>query len=234
MATNSKQRVLSQLFTCFAQQQEVTGKKGKNSLPVLEQFIFGICREGVTPAQAEAAFRRLLENFFDWNEIRVSSVREVAEALGDLPAPESRAQRIISFLQEVFELHYSFDLESLHKKGLKVAAKQLARYEAADSYHIAWVTQRSLGGHAIPVDEPTKRVARRLGLIDESNDEDDSVRSTLEHHVPKAKGTLFTDAVSVLAAEYCRSRPLCEQCPMNESCPKQLEPDKARSAATVS
>ena len=130
------------------------------------------------------------ERFFDWNEVRVSSLREIEEALADLPDAEHRAQRLISFLQEVFETTFSFDLESLHKKGLKQAAKQLGRYQAANDYAVAWVIHR-LGGHAIPVDGPILRVLRRLGLVDGDQDDTESLRATLEHLVPKVRGPLF-------------------------------------------
>src|SRR5258708_4923178 len=71
--------------------------------PVLEQFLYALCREGVTREQADCAYRGLREQFFDWNEVRVSSVRELADSLQSLPNSEARAQRIIEFLQEVFE-----------------------------------------------------------------------------------------------------------------------------------
>ena len=97
--------------------------------------------------------------FFDWNEVRVSTVPEVADALEGLPDAGAKAQRIVNFLQEVFEERYSFDLSDISKKGLKQAAKQLARYKGgATDFVVAWVTQRALGGHAVPLDAPTLRV----------------------------------------------------------------------------
>ena len=117
----------------------------------------------------------------------------------DLSEAEVRANRLISFLQEVFETTYSFDLESLHKKGLKQAAKQLSRYQAANDYAVAWVIQQSLGGHAIPLDSPSLRVLRRLGLIEEELADPESLRTSLEHLIPKARGPLFTELMSALA-----------------------------------
>ena len=72
----------------------------------------------------------------------------------------------------MFETEFSFDLDKqLLKKGLKLAAKQLASYQAANDYIGAWVMQRSLGGHAIPLDAPTLRCGRRLGLLDGNHDD---------------------------------------------------------------
>jgi endonuclease-3 len=217
----NKQRLLHQIFSTLGKGCKQDSAEAR---PVLEQFLYALCREGATRAKAERAYRNLREQFFDWNEIRVSSVRELAEVLLDLPDPEVRAQRIVDFLYEVFETEFSFDLEGLHKKGLKQAAKQLARYQAANDYVVASVIQKSLGGHAIPLDPPTLRVIRRLGLTDGDPDDLEAARASLEHLVPKARGSQFSDAVSRLADDVCHeSEPLCGECPLASDCPTAQE-----------
>jgi endonuclease III len=231
--TTNKQRVLTQIFAGQpkAGSHRDAGESKSEASPVLEQFLFALCREGVTRERGERAFRALRERFFDWNEIRVSSSREVAEVLADMPAAETRAQRIIDFLQEVFETTFSFDLEVLHKKGLKQAAKQLSRYQAANDYAVAWVIQQSLGGHAIPLDGPSLRVLRRLGLIDEAGGDLEALRTSLEHQIPKARGPLFNDLVSAVAEEFCwEADPACPSCPLATACPTGMEAAAAAAA----
>jgi endonuclease-3 len=215
--TTNKQRVLTQLFTTLKKRYDPSEPEVR---PVLEQFLYAICREGASRIQADRAFRNLQERFFDWNEIRVSSPREIEEALGNIPDAENRAQRLISFLQEVFETTFSFDLEPLHKKGLKQAAKQLSRYQAANDYAVSWVIQHSLGGHAIPLDAPSLRVVRRLGLIDGSEHDLESLRTSLEHLIPKSRGSLFIEVISAMAHDPAWEdqfdglpRPLGHECP---------------------
>ena len=224
MATTiNKQRLLTSILSRAPRSSEGEGPRA-----VLEQFIYGLCRENATPEQADRAFRRLREHFFDWNEVRVSSQRELEDAFAGLGHPEARAQRLVSFLQEVFETTFSFDLEGLQKKGLKQAAKQLSRYQAANEYAVSWVVQRTLGGHAIPLDAPTLRCARRVGLAEAGGDEAEA-RASLEHLVPKAKGPAFTDQVSQLAGEYCwEDEPNCPACPLSGECAT------AQEAAAVS
>ncbi len=219
-ATINKQRVLTQVLAELPKGTDDRDSGKSQGRPVLEQFLFAVCREGTTREKAEKAFRTLRESYFDWNEIRVSGVREVADAIAELPRSEARAQRIIGFLQEVFETTFSFDLEGLQKKGLKEAAKKLDRFEAANDYSVAWVVQQSLGGHAIPVDPPTLRVARRMGLV-ELDETPMAVRAHLEHIIPKAKGTAFTDFVSKLADDFCLAEaPQCTRCSFAQHCPK--------------
>ena len=218
MATTiNKQRLLTHLYTALKKAYDPDNAINR---PVLEQFIYALCREGATREQADEAFRNLCECFFDWNEVRVSSARELEETLADLSEPDVRAQRIISFLQEVFETTFSFDLEPLHKKGLKQAAKQLARYQAANDFAVSSVVQQSLGGHAIPLDVPSLRVLRRLGLIEEDEDDLEAIRASLEHQVPKARAPQFCDLISFVADKLCcEDAPRCAACPLAAECP---------------
>jgi len=216
MATTiNKQRTVNHVVQAGGLPADEAGE----SLPVLEQFIFALCRENATGEQARQAYHTLKTRFFDWNEVRVSTVRELEEAMAGLSNAESRAQRLVSFLQQVFEESFSFDLECMHKKGVKQAARSLMEYKAATPYVSAWVTQRSLGGHAIPIDEPTLRCSRRLGLVEASMEDLEATRATLEHIVPKAKGPGFTDAISNLAEDFCwEDTPDCGKCPLHQEC----------------
>jgi endonuclease III len=221
VATN-KQRIISQVFSALKKQYE-PGEPAER--PVLEQLLYAVLREGSTREQADRAFRKLQDRFFDWNEIRVSSPHEIEEALDGLSNRAARAQRLVGLLQEVFETTFSFDLESLHKKGLKQSAKQLGRYQSANDYVVAWVLQQTLGGHAIPLDEPTLRVLRRLGLLDEGDaDNLEAARASLEHQIPKARGPLFNELMSLVARDYCHEKaPNCPACPLRGDCPTGQE-----------
>jgi endonuclease III len=222
--TTNKQQVLSTALTTLKKKFPAPPEPDKR--PILEEVLYAICREGVPSATADAAFQRLRERFFDLNEIRVSTIQEVADALAPLPEAGDRAKRIVDFLQEHFERTYSFTLEDLEKKGLKQAAKQLARYKdkGVTDFVVAWVTQRSLGGHAVPLDEPTLRVLRRLGVIEEEIDDLEAVRGSVEHYIPKAKGYEFTEELIQHAATICvANNPQCPVCPLKSDCPTGQE-----------
>lgn len=192
--------------------------------PVLEQMLYAVCREGTTSELADKGFARLRDEFFDWNEVRVSQADEVAASLTGLPDGHGRAERLIGLLQEVFETTFSFDLEAsagVDKKGLKGAAKYLGRLQGASDFAIANVLQHSLGGHAIPLDGPALRALRRLGLVDEDARNDvETIRAGLEHLVPKAKGAQLAELLSLLAKDLCwEDAPNCPACPLKADCP---------------
>jgi endonuclease-3 len=214
--TTHKQRQLTQLLSALKNRYGAAVPAGR---PLLEEFVYAVCREGTTRDKADRAYRNLTERFFDWNEIRVSSQREVEEALADLPDPEVRAQRLISLLQEVFETTFGFDLEPLQRKGIKQAVRQLARYQGASDYAVGWLTREGLGGHAVPVDAPSLRVLRRLGLLDAGLDDPEVLRSLLEQLIPRARAAQFGDLVSAVADEFClEDEPRCPSCPLCGEC----------------
>jgi endonuclease III len=229
-STTNKQQSINQILNLL--------KKHFNSpelekRPVLEELLYGVLREGATRPQADKAYRTLQERFFDWNEVRVSAPQEVAEAIADLPDATVKSERLIGILQEVFETTYSFRLDDIDKKGVKNAAKQLGRMEDVNDYAVAWVLQQALNGHALPLDTPSLRALRRLGLIEEEVGDLEVLRGSLEHQIPKAKGTLFLEGISEVAKEYCwEENPHCSACPLKGECPTgQARPqNETRSA----
>lgn len=226
-AITNKQQLLTQAQTALKKRFPLAvAAELPEPRPLLEELIFAICREASTAADADAAYARLRKAFLDWNEVRVSTVQEVADVLRPLSGSGGRAKRIIGLLQEVFEDKYSFDLSDLGKKGLKDTARKLRFYkEGVDDYAVAWVVQRALGGHAIPLDEPTLRVLRRLGVIEEVEpDSLEGLRGSIEHVIPKNRGPEFTDLMSVHAQELCtETDPNCPACPLKSDCPTGQE-----------
>jgi endonuclease-3 len=215
-ATN-KQKILDHVLTALKKRYDVAEAPTRS---VLEHLLYAIVREGTTTEKADVAFQNLNERFVDWNEVRVSTVQELCDAIGPLPDVATRAQRIIGVLQEWFEMTYSFDMEEIAKKGLKEGAKKISRLNDSNDFSVAWVMQHGLAGHAIPLDNATLRVLRRLGVLDGESESLESLRGTIEHFVPKAKGSLFVELLSQFADDSCtQDNPKCAKCPLIDDCP---------------
>jgi len=221
-AITNKQQLLAKAHALLVKRFPLPPVEPETGRTVLEELVYATCREGTTTADADLAYGALRKAFIDWNEVRVSTVPEVADVLRPLPQPGGRAKRIIALLQAVFEERYSFDLSDVLKKGLKDTARKLRFYkEGVTDYAVAWVMQRTLGGHAIPLDAPTLRVLERLGVAEPGEpDEAESLRGSIEHLIPKAKGPEFTELMSVHAKELCiEGTPRCAACPLKADCP---------------
>jgi endonuclease III len=231
-ATTNKQQLLNSVFNLLKKKYGEPEEMPK--MTILEQLLFAICREDATPELANKAWAKLKDpnNFVDWNEARVSTVHEVSDALRCLSHPGDRARRIISVLQDWFEMTYSFDMEEIAKKGLKEGGKKVARIKGVEDFGVAWVTQHGLAGHAIPLDDSTLRLMIRLGVLDEGAEKDEATRGTVEHFVPKARGTQFVELITLASQEYCLEVPRCPNCPLLPECPTGLE--NTRSGNTTS
>ena len=165
MATQSKSQFLTDVHAQLKRRYKPKPDRSAGRLSVLEAVVYGICHEDATREQANQALSRFKDQFFDWNEVRVSPIAEVQETLADIPDPQGRAERIRRFLRQLFSKTYGFSLEPLTKKPLKEALKVLHAYEAFSSdYVTATVIQQALGGHAIPIDSATRRALERLGI----------------------------------------------------------------------
>lgn len=168
---------------------------------VLEHLLFAACLENAHYDVAEESFLALVHNFFDWNEVRVSTVRELSEVMARLPEPAAAATRVKNNLQSVFETNYSFDLEELRKLNLGPATERIAKLRGATPFTTAYVVQAALGGHSIPLDAGTLGVLR---LLDVATDEDvkNGTIAGLERAIAKPKGVEFGSLVHQLGADF--------------------------------
>ena len=230
MASPSKAQLLTEVHALLKKRYKLEPRPER--LSVLEAVVTGICHEGTTREQANQALSRFKDDFFDWNEVRVSSLEEIQGVLAGLPDPENRAFRLRRFLRQLFEKTYSFALDGLSKKPLKESVKSLQEFEALHSdYVMATVVHQALGGHAIPVDGPIRRGLERLGVV-EAGTADTDVRSWLERAVPKNRASEFADLMEELTHDTCvEGPPDCPRCDLRKICPTgqvRMRADKER------
>ena len=120
--------------------------------PLLEQLLLACCLENAPYDKAETAYAAITESYFDLNEVRVSGIAELAEAMRGLSDPKAAAANLKQILQSVFEATYSFDIESLKKLNLGVAVKRMQMWKGATPFVVSYAIQVALGGHSIPLD----------------------------------------------------------------------------------
>ena len=98
MATQSKSQFLTDVHAQLKRRYKPKPDRSAGRLSVLEAVVYGICHEDATREEANQALSRFKDQFFDWNEVRVSPIAEVQETLADIPDPQGRAERIRRFL----------------------------------------------------------------------------------------------------------------------------------------
>ena len=168
---------------------------------VLEHLLYACCLENSRHADVDDVFARLTEAYFDWNEVRVTTVTELAEVMASLIDPVDSAKRLKTTLQSVFETHYAFDIDALRKQNLGKSIKDMERYKGISPFILAYVTQNALGGHAIPVNSGLMEVFTLLGLTSDDEAEEGKTPG-LERAIPKNKGPEFASLVHQFGVDF--------------------------------
>ena len=168
---------------------------------VTEHLIFACCLEDARYEAAEEAFAALVHTFFDWNEVRVTSISELSEVMSCLPDPRLAANRIKRVLHAVFEAQFNFDLEDKRKKNLGPTIKWLEGLDGTSRFSVAYAVQSALGGHSIPIDTGTMSVLRLLDLVTDKDVAAGEVPG-LERAIAKSKGAEFGSLLHQFGADF--------------------------------
>lgn len=161
-----------------------------DQLPPLDQLITSFLTFDTTRKQAETAYARLNNHFIDLNDMRVSSVEEIAEVIGDrYTKSEERACRIRMSLQEVYLREHRMELSNLIPMNKRDVKNYLESFEGMHQFVSASVLLLSVEGHAIPVDD---QLYQRLIKDEVVNPEAtiDEVVGFLEHQIRADDGVV--------------------------------------------
>jgi hypothetical protein len=167
---------------------------------VLEHLLYACCLENARFEVADEAYARLKELYFDWNEVRVTTVLELAEVLVSLPDAPAAAQRIKKSLQSIFEGAYTFDLEHLKKQNLGKSEKDLEKVAGLTPFGRAYIAQHALSGHAIPVSIGAIDALYAVSALTEG-EADKMLVPGLERAIPKNKGSEFGSLLQQFGAD---------------------------------
>ncbi len=170
------------------------------SRPLLDQVLFACCLENAPPEAAEKALQKLVESAYDLNEIRVTTVAELAESLHGLPDPSSAALALRRVLQSVFESTYTFSLDNAKKHSLAHGLKTLEHLHGASPFVVHHVASTALGGHFIPLDQGALAALYLCGAITKAEYDAGKVTG-LDRIIPKKSGQEFSALLHMFGIE---------------------------------
>ncbi|MGL4512407.1 MAG: hypothetical protein ACRCT8_04895 [Lacipirellulaceae bacterium] len=199
-ATNRAQRLVKLVATLKKRYKVVLPAER----PLFESLLYACLVENSSHEAAAKSIEHLESNYFDWNEVRVSTRGELAEALKPLNDPAESADRLKRALQSVFESIYAFDLEPLKKQNLGLSVKQIGGYDGVTPFAVAYVTQNGLGGHAIATNEGLLIALQAFDIISEA-ERGKHVVPGLERAIPKNKGAEAFSLLHQLGVEVGKS-----------------------------
>ena len=199
MNASNRQALINKTYKTLKKYYQPVAPPADRSL--LEHLLYACCLENAKHESVDEVFARLEQNYFDWNEVRVTTIAELTEAMASLPDAAEASKRLKRTLQSVFETQYSFDLEFLKKQNLGKAMKELERYAGVTPFAVSYVAQNALGGHSIPVTGGAFRALVVLGVISESEAAKKRIPG-MERAIPKSKGVEFASLLHQLGVDY--------------------------------
>jgi endonuclease III len=202
MAAKSRADLILSLFKFCKKEYSATLPPSNRS--VIEQMLYGCCLENSSTEAADEAFAKLQENFFDWNEIRVTTASELAELMKRCTYPKQTAVSVKKTLHGIFESYYQFDLDFLRKENLSKAIAQFEKFKGVSPFVVNYVSQNGLGGHSIPIDRAMMLLFYTLGIATEAEASGHHITG-LERTIPKSQGAEFFGCVHQFAVTFLAS-----------------------------
>ena len=201
-ASTNRAALINKLFKVAKKHFELI--KPPADRPVMEHMLYACCLEDTEYEIADEVFAKLQQDFFEWNEVRVTTVKELSEVMKKVYQPEVAALRLRRTLHGMFEAHYQFDLEFLKRDNLGRAMQTMERYRGITPFIVSYTAQSGLAGHSIPVDNSLLYLLYIIGAINESELEKRKIPG-LARIIPKAKGVEFSSYVHQLAVAFYKS-----------------------------
>jgi len=159
--------------------------------PLMEHILYASLLEDTPADLADEGFAKCEQEYFDWNEVRVTTVTELAEVLSRLPSATAAAMRLKKNLQSIFETFYNFDIDHLKKENLGKAVAKFEAMPGISPFVLSYLVQHGLGGHAIPVDSSSMKIMMLSGVVSDTEAASGKVPG-LERTIPKNRALEFS------------------------------------------
>ena len=188
----------------------------------MDQLIALVFARHGTPRQATKSVQALRAEFVDWNEVRISYVREIIKPLEaeGLPEPKERARELIALLERFYRDQNAVNLDFLDVEDLdleKAFAYMKDLPGVGDAAAAGTVIVHAPEEKAIATPE-VLRVPGRIGLAGKAATPA-RIRKVLEEGLTGNDRLRGHYLFARLAADVCLSRnPLCEECPLASTC----------------
>jgi endonuclease III len=135
---------------------------------IIDQLAAVLVDRDAVDGAAYRATAWLLQEFVDWNEVRVARWSEVERALRPFVhggASGETARRLVYALQLVFQARGDLNLDGLAKASPAEAKGFLMSLNCLDPDEVSLVLLLALGEQVMPVDGDILRTGKRLGVI---------------------------------------------------------------------
>ena len=202
--------------------------------PAIEELLLGIIVQGTSESKAVTALNAMAQHFVDWNEVRVTTASELAEAMPGIPDAIEKAEVIRSVLSHLYELANEMSLDFLREAGSRERMRFASCVPSFPEAALARATMVGLGEPVFPPTPKVLRMCKRVGLLDSRRNQRD-MPQLFERVVPKPSMLEFHWLVSRHAETVClKDRPGCSECGLQKCCRRAMGTTKnVRAKAKV-
>lgn len=188
MSASNRANLIGKLFTALKKHYKPL--PAQPTRPLLEHVLYASLLEDSPADLADEGMAKCEQEFFDWNEVRVTTVTELSQVLSRLDDPVKAARRLKSNLQSIFEEFYTFDLDHLKKENLGKAVNKFEKMPGMTPFVLSYTIQHGLGGHSIPTDYSAMVIMLATEIASQPEAMSGKVPG-LERAIPKSKGIEF-------------------------------------------
>ncbi|SDC22288.1 DNA-3-methyladenine glycosylase III [Pelagirhabdus alkalitolerans] len=180
-----------------------------------EMMIGAILVQNTAWTNVEKALDQLKDHL-DPRAIHELSDQELESMIRPSGFYRMKTQRIRAFLSW-YEM-YDYDPKRLASKSTKELRQELLHIKGIGSETADSILLYAFNRHVFVIDAYTKRIFNRIGFdLDEKYE---AIQQFFEMHLPK-KVSIYNEYHALIvehAKRFCKTKPLCEQCPIRTSC----------------
>jgi endonuclease-3 len=196
--------------------------------PILDELIATILSQNTSDANSAAAFEELRRRFPDWNAVRQSPAAKLARVIRTAGLSNTKAPRIKTILQTVYEQRGELSLEFLRELPTRVVSAYLQSFPGVGPKTVACVLLFACGRPVLPVDTHVQRVCQRLGLLAPQATAEQAHRE-LAQRVPRSRVLDFHIQLIRHGRTVCSAaNPRCLECMLLDRCPEGYRRLQAR------
>ena len=187
---------------------------------ILELIIFHKIHFYMSAQDALQRFRRLKSSFVDWNELRISALKEIQDVFEGVEDSLDLAIFIKDLLELLHRENQTVSLEFLAEKPLSEIRRYLKEIKGLDPATVNLVLRIRKEHPVLPVSASMERTLLRLGLVRPGDNREQKERY-LHTLVDQDQALSFHHFLLTHSREICppdEEKIQCSECGIRQSC----------------
>lgn len=213
MKTSVRKTRARQLRQALGILEKKLGRRRRRRPPdPLETLLVSVLAGDGNDLLAAEILEKLRAELVDWNELRVSTVREIEELIAPLSDAAEKALALKRVLQKLFVDRHTLNLSHFQRFGRERLSKELDAFGGLSETVKFRMMLKGFDINVLPMTADIERIVKRLGLVD-SYLTTDKVAEEMAEVLPPKRVYSFYHLMSEHAEKVCAARNCdCTKC----------------------